>query len=131
INFMPGIYIEKKTKYLPLITGLGAIANVIANFILIPKLSYMGAAIATLISYAVMMTGIYLVAQKFYKINYEYKKIGLIFLSLTIVTSLYFFAINTIQIIWFIKILFVILFIILILTFKVFSISDLKDLKKR
>lgn len=131
INFMPGIYIEKKTKYLPLVTGLGAIANVIANFILIPKLSYMGAAIATLISYAVMMTGIYLVAQKFYKINYEYKKIGLIFLSLTIVTSLYFFAINTIQIIWFIKILFVILFIILLLTFKVFSISDLKDLKKR
>ena len=61
VNFMAGIYIEKKTKYLPLITGLGAAANIISNFILIPKLSYMGAAISTLISYAVMMIGIYLV----------------------------------------------------------------------
>ncbi|MBK8552420.1 MAG: oligosaccharide flippase family protein [Ignavibacteria bacterium] len=35
VNFMAGIYIEKKTKYLPLITGLGAVINVVANFILI------------------------------------------------------------------------------------------------
>jgi O-antigen/teichoic acid export membrane protein len=37
--FVVGVYLEKKTKYLPLVTGAGALLNVIANFILIPKLA--------------------------------------------------------------------------------------------
>jgi O-antigen/teichoic acid export membrane protein len=130
VNFMAGIYIEKKTKYLPLITGLGAAANIISNFILIPKLSYMGAAISTLISYAVMMIGIYLVSQKFYKINYENKKIGLIFLSLAIVTGLYYYLETVFHIYWAYKFLFLILFAILILIFKITNVSTLKSLVK-
>jgi len=121
INLMAGIYIEKKTKYLPMITGAGAIANIVFNFILIPKFSYMGAAIATLISYLIMMLGIYFVSQKFYKINYEYKKIGFIFLSLAIVTCLYFFCANSFQLFWYFKFLFLVLYIILISVFKVYN----------
>ncbi len=130
INFMAGIYIEKKTKYLPLITGAGAIANIVSNFILIPEYSYMGAAISTLISYAVMMTGIFLVSQKYYKVNYEYKKVGLIFLSLLTVSSLYFYLENNFQIYWLYKFGFLFLFIIIILVFKVVNLKSLKILTK-
>ncbi|MBK7447063.1 MAG: oligosaccharide flippase family protein [Ignavibacteria bacterium] len=130
INFMAGIYIEKKTKYLPLITGAGAVANIISNFILIPEYSYMGAAISTLISYAVMMTGIFLVSQKYYKINYEYKKVGLIFLSLLTVSGLYFYLENNFQIYWLYKFGFLFLFIIIILVFKVVNLKSLKILTK-
>lgn len=79
INLMAGIQIEKKTKYLPLITGTAAFVNITSNFILIPEYSYMGAAVATLLSYFVMMAGIYYFAQKYYYIKYEFSKIGFAF----------------------------------------------------
>lgn len=127
VNFMAGIYIEKKTKYLPLITGLGAVSNVAANFILIPEYSYMGAAFATLISYLVMMLGIYYVSDKFYKINYEYKNIGLIFLSLFISTGLYYLSMYSFSFPWYLNIIFPLIFIIMIFSLK---IVDIKLLKK-
>lgn len=125
VNFMAGIYIEKKTKYLPLITGLGAAANVLTNFILIPKYSYMGAAIATLISYLVMMLGIYYVSNKFYRINYEYNKIGLTFLSLAVTTGLYYYISGSYELNWYVKIIFPVIFILQILLFKIINRSSL------
>lgn len=91
INLMPGIYFKKKTKYLPLVTGAGAIVNVAANLLLIPQFNMMGAAYSTFLSYLVMVIGIYIVAQKYYKINYEYFKIFVIFLSLTAVIIFWFY----------------------------------------
>ena len=49
--FSAGIYIEEKSIYVPVITGTGALVNVVANFLLIPVLSLTGAAIAALASY--------------------------------------------------------------------------------
>ncbi|HQY52385.1 MAG TPA: oligosaccharide flippase family protein [Ignavibacteria bacterium] len=126
VNFMAGIYIEKKTKYLPLITGLGAAINVISNFILIPKLSFMGAAISTLISYFVMMAGIYIVSQKFYKVNYEYKKIGIIFTSLISVTAIYFILNSYMEINWIIKIVFPVIYILIIYFTGIFNKNVIK-----
>ncbi|HRB00159.1 MAG TPA: oligosaccharide flippase family protein [Ignavibacteria bacterium] len=126
VNFMAGIYIEKKTKYLPLITGLGAAINVISNFILIPKLSFMGAAISTLISYFVMMAGIYIVSQKFYKVNYEYKKIGIIFTSLISVTAIYFILNSYMEINWIIKIVFPVIYILIIYFTGIFNRNVIK-----
>lgn len=91
INLMVGIYIEKKTKYLPYITGAAALINVAANFILIPLMGMMGAAITTLLSYVVMTAGIYFVSQKYYRINYEYTKIAFIFILLSATVASYFF----------------------------------------
>lgn len=126
INFMAGIYIEKKTKYLPLITGLGAAANIIANFVLIPKYSYMGAAAATFASYLVMMLGGYYFSQKYYRIDYEYKKIGIVFISLAVVIVLYFYAHNYLNIQWYVKLIFPALFVFCLFYFKIFSIGQLK-----
>ncbi len=91
INLMAGIYIEKKTKYLPYITGGAALVNVAANFILIPVLGMMGAAITTLISYIAMTAGIYFAARKYYRIEYEYTKILFLVLLMAAALVSYFF----------------------------------------
>lgn len=79
-NLLAGIYIEKKTKYLPLISGLGAVLNVIFCFGLIPYIGIMGGAIATAASYISMAVYIYFVVQKFYPVNYETGKIAALLL---------------------------------------------------
>lgn len=71
VNLMAGIYIEKKTSHLPYITGIGAVINVAANFLLIPKFGMFGAAWATFLAYAGMALAIYVVSQKFYPVQYE------------------------------------------------------------
>jgi len=75
VNFIVGIYLEKKTKYLPIITGAGVLVNVIVNLLLIPKLGMMGAAYAKVAGYVVMCGLLYFTAQKFYKINYEFSRL--------------------------------------------------------
>ena len=44
------IFYEKKTAYLTFISAIGAVTNIILNFLLIPKYGIMGAAYATLLS---------------------------------------------------------------------------------
>jgi O-antigen/teichoic acid export membrane protein len=75
-NFIAGIYIKNHNKVLPWITGLGAIVNVSANLILIPMIGIMGAALATLFAYMAMAIALYFQAQKVYRIDYDWKRIG-------------------------------------------------------
>lgn len=49
-----GIYIMKKTKYILIFAWISALINVVLNFITIPILGFVGAAISTAISYAVV-----------------------------------------------------------------------------
>jgi O-antigen/teichoic acid export membrane protein len=74
-NLIAGIYIEKKTKYLPMITGIGAVLNIITCFALIPVWGITGSAISTLVSYIAMALTMYFVAQKFYHVKYETRKV--------------------------------------------------------
>ena len=90
MNFTAGIYIEEKTKYFPIVTISGALVNVIVNLSLIPKLGIMGAAWATLASYFVMAVGLFIVSQKFYRIEYEYGKILRVFLIMGVTAALYY-----------------------------------------
>ena len=94
MNFIAGIYIEEKTQYFPLITGLGAFVNVLVNFTLIPRIGIMGAAWATLASYVVMAGGLFIVSQKFYRIDYEYKKIAKVFALIFISGIAYYYLIS-------------------------------------
>jgi O-antigen/teichoic acid export membrane protein len=128
INLMAGIYIEKKTKYLPIITGAAALINIIANFILIPSFHLIGAAVATLLSYFVMMSGIYYYSQKYYRINYEIKNIILILVfSIAVYTSLLIFTkflfINLI-----IKLILILIFISVIFLFKIVNIKSFRGI---
>jgi len=75
LNFIIGIYLEKKTKYLPLITGAGIIGNVIGLYALIPTFGIVGAAWARVFAYIIMATALYLVGQKLYPIRYEWGRL--------------------------------------------------------
>jgi len=91
VNFTAGIYIKERTKYFPIVTGAGALVNVVVNYLLIPYIGIFGAALATLASYITMALGLYLFAQHHYKINYEFPKIFSILFLLTVSTVLYYY----------------------------------------
>ncbi len=90
VIFSAGIYIEEKSIYVPIVSGLGAAVNVAVNFFMIPVWGIMGAAFATLASYLVMAAGYYIVTQKFYHINYENSKIIKIFTISILIVILYY-----------------------------------------
>ncbi|MFA7227987.1 MAG: polysaccharide biosynthesis C-terminal domain-containing protein [Melioribacteraceae bacterium] len=104
-NFQAGIYIEEKTKYYPYVTGAGAIANVVVNIMLIPILGMMGAALATLASYIIMAVGLYYFSQKYYPVQYEFKKIFKILAAIFITGILYYYLYYQIGLIFIYKLL--------------------------
>jgi O-antigen/teichoic acid export membrane protein len=75
VNLLAGIQIQKKSKYMPLISGTGAVLNIAACFILIPAIGIMGGAAATLLSFISMTLCTYIIVQKFYPVTYEYLKV--------------------------------------------------------
>jgi len=95
VIFTAGIYIEEKSIYIPLITGIGAAVNIGVNFLLIPVWGLMGAAFATFAAYLVMAGGLYIVTQKFYKIEYEIAKLTKIFIAILIVGGIYYYLYYT------------------------------------
>jgi len=74
--FIVGLQLEKKTIYLPLITGLGAIVNIVFNYALIPKFGMIGAAWAAVFAYVAIAASSYIISQRFYRIEYEWLRLG-------------------------------------------------------
>lgn len=103
-NFLLGIYtnlsvwykLQDKTKMGAYISVFGAVLTFIFNYLLIPRLGILGAAITTLIAYATMMVISYVLGQRSYPIPYDKKSIGL-YLGLSTLFSFvhfYFFREN-------------------------------------
>lgn len=67
--------ITDKTYIGAIIAIIGAVITIVSNVLLVPKMGYHGAAWATLICYVSMVIMGYITEQKYYPINYEYKKI--------------------------------------------------------
>jgi O-antigen/teichoic acid export membrane protein len=78
--FMPGIYFEKKTRFLAYLTFLAAAVNVGANFILIPALGIVGSAYSSLIGYITLAVSGYFVSQRLFRVPYELRRVALLFL---------------------------------------------------
>jgi O-antigen/teichoic acid export membrane protein len=127
INFIAGIYLEEKTKYLPIITGIGALINIVSNFILVPQIGILGGAISTLLSYIAMSIGIFFVSQKFYKIDYEYGLILKVFIVITIVSIIFYYFSFTDSLTISIKFIILGIFITLFLILKIIKPSDIKS----
>ncbi len=86
IHFIVGVYLKKKTFYLPIVTGIGAAVGVLMNFILVPRFEIMGAAWATFSAYFMMAAVLYVVNRHLYPIRYEFLRI----LKIIFVVSLIF-----------------------------------------
>jgi O-antigen/teichoic acid export membrane protein len=131
VNFSAGIYIKEKSMYVPIIMGVGAITNVAANFILIPILNIMGAAIATLASYFMMAAGFYFAVQKHYPVKYEFGKIARIFIAITVVTLSY-YLLNEFNLLnGYIKLLLCVVYILLLFIFRVVTKSEVSFLTNK
>ena len=89
-NLNVGIYIKKKTHYLPIITGVAAAVNIGGNLLLIPVWGMFGAAWTTLFSYFLMAALLYWMIYPHYPIPYEWKRIGLIVVVAGVLSGLYF-----------------------------------------
>jgi O-antigen/teichoic acid export membrane protein len=81
-----GLYIEKKTHYLGVISSISLAANLLLNFILIPTYGAMGAAWATALSFLLMAGLGYLVSQRFYATSYQ---LGAFVVPIAIAAALY------------------------------------------
>lgn len=66
-----GIGVARAARQYPMITGVAAAVNLGANFILIPRHGIMGAAWATVLSYACMAAMGFLFSQRLYPIPFE------------------------------------------------------------
>ncbi|MFQ5675700.1 MAG: lipopolysaccharide biosynthesis protein, partial [bacterium] len=87
VNFVVGIHLEKKTKFLPLITGAGLTVNVAVNLFLIPKIGMLGAGYAKVAGYIIMAGLLYSVSRRYYPISYEFKRLA----QLAIVVAVLFY----------------------------------------
>ena len=92
-NFFLGIYnnlsvwykVTDNTKYGAYISISSALLFIVLNIILIPIISYVGCAIATLAAYACMVLASYILGQKYYPIPYKLNHIFLyLFLSISL-----------------------------------------------
>lgn len=73
-----GIGVSKRARYYPAVTAVVAAVNVAANFALIPRFGMMGAAWATLASYAVMAAMGAVISQRLYPIPFEWGRLALL-----------------------------------------------------
>lgn len=129
LTFSAGIYIEKKTFFLPITTTISAVTNVVANILLIPKMGIMGAAIATLLSFLIMAVSTYIISQKVYRVQYEFARI-LIITSALISSFILFFVLSGILTTYLLKFLTILLFFTLIYFFKFFNPDEIRAIKK-
>jgi O-antigen/teichoic acid export membrane protein len=130
VVFSAGIYIEEKSVYAPIVAGAGAITNIIANYLLIPYLNIMGAALATLLSYFIMAAGYYIVTQKYYRINYDYYKLVKIAIGVLFVGTVYYLLMYGGYLNIYYKIILAIIFIAFILM-NVFEKNEMNFIKTK
>ncbi|MEJ2537721.1 MAG: polysaccharide biosynthesis C-terminal domain-containing protein, partial [Calditrichia bacterium] len=82
VIFTPAFYITKKSQYMVLFTGTGAILNIVTNIILLPRIGIWGAVIATVAAYLSMFLLIYFISQKLYPIPVNLKSLLGVFLTI-------------------------------------------------
>ena len=73
--FGAAVGIPKRTRVLFVFSGTGMVLNLVLNWFLVPEYRMMGAAVATMISYAVMGILTVVVTQRIYHVPYEWGRL--------------------------------------------------------
>ncbi len=126
-----GMYLTGNTKAVAYINLFAAILNIGLNFVLIPKLGMMGAAINTLVAFIVLVVLTSYVSNKYYKIEFEIGKIILLIIltSIIYILSLPLNALNIYLSIP-IKLLISIVFPFVLIPFKFYDKNEIAKIKK-
>ena len=69
-----GFYVRKITRHLPWLSGMAAAVNLAANFLLIPRIGYLGAAWATLLTFVVLLVITVRVVRPVYDVAWPWRK---------------------------------------------------------
>lgn len=72
----PGIHIEGKSKFLPMLVIGAAALNVVLNVLWIPSFGMMGAAWSTAIAFGLLALATLLVSNAFHPVRYEYGRLA-------------------------------------------------------
>ncbi|MBW2981166.1 oligosaccharide flippase family protein [Candidatus Woesearchaeota archaeon] len=86
LDLMKDIYVnvhilKNKTKRIAGIYFIGIIINLVLNFVLIPKFSSIGAAIATTVSYLILFMFFYIPSRETFRLNHSFVRLPRIILS--------------------------------------------------
>ena len=76
------IFYYKKTKLLPIITGLSGVLNIVLNILFIPKYGIIAAAYTTMVSYLLMAILVSFISKKIFNPKYENLKVIVLVLLL-------------------------------------------------
>jgi len=82
--FGAAVGIPKRTRLYPVFSGSGLVANLLLNWLLVPRYGMMGAAVATLISYAVMGLLALGITQRVYPLPYEWGRLFVLALAASV-----------------------------------------------
>lgn len=83
--FLTGVNLARRFGFYLLFTGVGAGVNVGLNWLLIPTMGAMGAALAKVAGYAAVAGVTYAVAQRLHPIPYDWKRLGKLALATFVV----------------------------------------------
>ena len=87
---LPGVYLLEKTGWIPWVRGLGALSNIILNFLFIPEYGIVGAASATCLSFILMAVFIYFINRKFFPIPFNWQKLAIIIFTTVVISLIHF-----------------------------------------
>jgi O-antigen/teichoic acid export membrane protein len=71
-----GLNITKRTEYYPVATTIGAATSIGSNFLLIPRLGALGAALSNALAYAVLAGVSMYFSQRVYPVSYEWGRVA-------------------------------------------------------
>lgn len=83
-----GWFIKKKTHFAPIVVGVGAVANIVLNWLFVPAYGMMGAAIATLLSSVIMLFTSQKIVSYFYPIKFELRRVSMLATIAILITIL-------------------------------------------
>jgi len=128
-NFMVGVYLKKKTSLMPIVTGVAASVNIVGNILFIPVFGMMAAAWMTFISYFTLAVLLYILIQRHYYVQYEWKRIlimigcGIIIYSISLLPVF--------QPYWYLKLILIPAFFALLKLANFFLPEEISALKRR
>ncbi|MCK4797953.1 MAG: oligosaccharide flippase family protein [Spirochaetes bacterium] len=124
--FETGIILKRKTKMTLLYTLIGAISNILLNLILIPIFKTHGAALATCLTFLIMIILSYVINQKYLPVKYEFLRIIKIFFIICIIFFLgYYINITNILLSILFKVILIIIFPFLLLIIRFFDKEEI------
>lgn len=82
-----GLFLQKQTRWFPLILALGVIVNLGLNVLLIPLIGMVGAAVATLAGYVATVALTFVIAQRYYRVDYQVGRMTRIIVLLAAVAA--------------------------------------------